>query len=41
MPSKTTLMTIAGVLLALTVINNVPALGPVKKVVSGDSGWFG
>jgi hypothetical protein len=41
MPSKSTMVTIAATLLALAVINNIPALGPVKKIVSGDSGWFG
>jgi hypothetical protein len=40
MPSKTTLMTILWTMAALTVVNNVPQLGAVKKIVSGDSGWF-
>jgi hypothetical protein len=41
MPSKSTMMTVAATLITLAIINNIPALGPVKKVVSGDSGWFG
>lgn len=35
LPSKTQMMTVAFTLVALAAINNVGALAPVKKVVSG------
>jgi len=40
MPSKSTMITIGLALVALAVINNVPQLGPVRKIVNGDTGFF-